>query len=895
MGCICWLRKKRASDTLFVLVLIVLTLYSAHNFYLYLFPDTFGHLTEFGEGLLPSFLHAGRNDDFTLPESASSADSSSFWPFVGSSSWPFSGSAHSTISNTNSRNSNNPGGNDCEIANATLASRSCPGKSKSAPPAHSPPPIALESAKKTGKTKSLKFRVSRLDSLEMFRWPLLLCSLLLFALLIWSYIEALRTPPGEVPLVFQQGAKHSAAIAMATFFEPLPALPKPPLVPSPSTGVLERACTAVRERIACEKLRSEWWKKGKTVEESSENPCGAPHALETEEVDHHRHHPSTNGTAIPVPLLLSSHFPQVVAGTRSAFPDVPPSIPASHIRVFSSFSLRQSPPLQKGAQKGKDMRRTSLLNAGRGLHFPGKKTIKPLLSSHFSTPVRAVTGSEEVVINVVNDESEETEKEEKRKEAETSKKEMEDAAEEDEEFFFNPTVNAYTSLSNRFLNYCPSCACYKPPRAHHCSYCRRCVLRYDHHCPWIGQCVGFYNYKNFLLLLLYTWLMTAWVLFVLIGARYAYWLEEREFQAVTGTVLTDAQIDEWAAHDEVAVGRPFFGVYVCFAEALLFFIMSSKLLRRHIFLARRNLSTIDVLIFKHNEKEKQKREGGGGKERDEESQAESESHLDVDLSSLACRNEERVEGKQGIRKCGKHELAMGTSGLAPSSLGGDENKGRATPPCLPPQLQRRSAQIKRASRIGESFAERLERKHVYNLGLRRNLLQIFGDAKCDNRCTIPHTSYLDCHCYRSLLENAEWEYSQFLVRWWWRLLPFPAYPPQRAWEAARGEHSHDTAGSLPSSFSYGGTSENMACRTNLTVSTDTADAWSSLPKDSSPSTSSSLWKSREDHILLREFQNVTEEHFLGLRFPTRYSVGLTDSTSTPPSPFSRSFFAATPS
>lgn len=30
---------------------------------------------------------------------------------------------------------------------------------------------------------------------------------------------------------------------------------------------------------------------------------------------------------------------------------------------------------------------------------------------------------------------------------------------------------------------CKRCNISKPPRAHHCSICKRCVLKMDHHCP----------------------------------------------------------------------------------------------------------------------------------------------------------------------------------------------------------------------------------------------------------------------------------------------------------------------------------------------------------------------------------------------------------------------------
>nr|ACN31051.1 unknown [Zea mays] len=53
------------------------------------------------------------------------------------------------------------------------------------------------------------------------------------------------------------------------------------------------------------------------------------------------------------------------------------------------------------------------------------------------------------------------------------------------------------------LRYCQKCSHYKPPRAHHCRACKRCVLRMDHHCIWINNCVGHENYKIFLVFVMY--------------------------------------------------------------------------------------------------------------------------------------------------------------------------------------------------------------------------------------------------------------------------------------------------------------------------------------------------------------------------------------------------------
>ena len=63
-------------------------------------------------------------------------------------------------------------------------------------------------------------------------------------------------------------------------------------------------------------------------------------------------------------------------------------------------------------------------------------------------------------------------------------------------------------LSKKYLRICNICDCVKPPRAHHCRKCGRCVIRMDHHCPWVGNCVGLRTFKQFLLFNLYVCLLS---------------------------------------------------------------------------------------------------------------------------------------------------------------------------------------------------------------------------------------------------------------------------------------------------------------------------------------------------------------------------------------------------
>lgn len=78
--------------------------------------------------------------------------------------------------------------------------------------------------------------------------------------------------------------------------------------------------------------------------------------------------------------------------------------------------------------------------------------------------------------------------------------------------FIGNQLKGYTPLK------CDKCNGYKPARTHHCSICKRCVLRMDHHCPWVANCVGYNNVAYFGRFLGYVTVLCLYNLF-LIGKR----------------------------------------------------------------------------------------------------------------------------------------------------------------------------------------------------------------------------------------------------------------------------------------------------------------------------------------------------------------------------------------
>ncbi|KAG7288807.1 SPS-sensor component ptr3 [Staphylotrichum longicolle] len=137
-----------------------------------------------------------------------------------------------------------------------------------------------------------------------------------------------------------------------------------------------------------------------------------------------------------------------------------------------------------------------------------------------------------------------------------------------------PTATSFTVKSNGELRFCKKCQARKPDRAHHCSTCRRCVLKMDHHCPWLATCVGLRNHKPFLLFLIYTTLFSLFC-FAASGA----WVWEELFVPNTAYVETLLPVNY---------------IILCVISGIIGVVIGA-FTSWHIYLAARGQTTIECL------------------------------------------------------------------------------------------------------------------------------------------------------------------------------------------------------------------------------------------------------------------------------------------------------------
>ncbi|CAM9757642.1 unnamed protein product [Chrysoparadoxa australica] len=90
-------------------------------------------------------------------------------------------------------------------------------------------------------------------------------------------------------------------------------------------------------------------------------------------------------------------------------------------------------------------------------------------------------------------------------------------------------ITRETRVAQRKLQcgFCKKCLGPKPARAHHCKVCDTCILHMDHHCPWMNNCVGYFNYRYFVLFLMYCWCGLAYVVVCTIPPFLAMGRRER--------------------------------------------------------------------------------------------------------------------------------------------------------------------------------------------------------------------------------------------------------------------------------------------------------------------------------------------------------------------------------
>ncbi|CAF1258400.1 unnamed protein product [Rotaria magnacalcarata] len=128
------------------------------------------------------------------------------------------------------------------------------------------------------------------------------------------------------------------------------------------------------------------------------------------------------------------------------------------------------------------------------------------------------------------------------------------------------------------IRYCFLCRCIKPDRAHHCSLCGKCVLRYDHHCPWTNSCVSYANYKFFVLFLGWALLFCTYVAATSLEYFIVFWQG-----------IANARGD---GGDSTSPGGKFHLLFLFFAS-IMFAISVSSLFFYHLYLSGKNRTTLE--------------------------------------------------------------------------------------------------------------------------------------------------------------------------------------------------------------------------------------------------------------------------------------------------------------
>lgn len=259
-------------------------------------------------------------------------------------------------------------------------------------------------------------------------------------------------------------------------------------------------------------------------------------------------------------------------------------------------------------------------------------------------------------------------------------------------------ATSFTVKSTGELRFCKKCQARKPDRAHHCSSCKRCVMKMDHHCPWLATCVGLKNYKPFLLFLIYTCIY-CWLCFV-----------------VTGVWVWNEALNESAYGDSL---MPINYILLCVISGIIGLVLTGFTIW-HLSLAYRGMTTIECLEKTRylSPLRKTMRRQQFGHENGQAGQSYGQQLTEIHANALpgVTRSEE-----------GETLLNGHSEDLENGNFGGNHQKESKASD----SLRRNYAQMER-SRERDRYEEYLDEQDseklpsAFDLGWRRNLQHLFG-------------------------------------------------------------------------------------------------------------------------------------------------------------------------
>ena len=251
--------------------------------------------------------------------------------------------------------------------------------------------------------------------------------------------------------------------------------------------------------------------------------------------------------------------------------------------------------------------------------------------------------------------------------------------------------NSFTVKSTGGTRYCKKCQARKPDRAHHCSTCKRCVLKMDHHCPWLATCVGLRNYKAFVLFLVYTSLF-CWLCF-----------------AASATWTWNELLNEGPYTDDL---MPVNYVILAVITGIIGLVLTG-FTGWHLSLAWRNQTTIECLEKTRylSPLRRSMQHQAYGAQKNGGSKSYGEQFLDIHANALPGVSRPE-EGEERLSPVTSHTSA-------PPSLARDSLRRNYD------DVERSREQGRYEDYLDEKDSERLP--HAFDLGWRRNLLHLFGE------------------------------------------------------------------------------------------------------------------------------------------------------------------------